>query len=172
MIDFADLLLGKRIAIVGNAKSLFDKNYGAEIDGHDVVIRFNKGFITKPESQGTKTDILILAIEMPEADIDKFNAKYVFNRCTLRKNKTRACWHFSLDDRKRLQKLLGAKPSTGMLAIDLCTMYSPVVDLYGFDWEETPTFYNPADYKTVHNYAKEKETVLEKYAFGDLRIRK
>lgn len=172
MIDFADLLLGKRIAIVGNAKSLFDKNYGAEIDDHDVVIRFNKGFITKPESQGTKTDILILAIEMPEADIDRFNAKYVFNRCTLRRNKTRACWHFSLDDRKRLQKALGAKPSTGMLAIDLCMQYSPNVDLYGFDWGASPTFYNPEGYKTPHNYELEEGIVDTARLAGKLRIRK
>ena len=50
-------LKGKSVAIVGNAKSLFNELYGEEIDHHDVVIRFTHGYITKPESQGTKTDV-------------------------------------------------------------------------------------------------------------------
>ncbi len=30
-----------RIAIVGNAKSIFGKNHGTEIDNHDIVVRLN-----------------------------------------------------------------------------------------------------------------------------------
>lgn len=40
--DLEELMVGKRIAVVGNALSLFDKSYGEEIDTHDIVIRFNK----------------------------------------------------------------------------------------------------------------------------------
>lgn len=36
-------LAGKRVAVVGNAPELLDEQCGAEIDGHDVVIRFNGG---------------------------------------------------------------------------------------------------------------------------------
>jgi hypothetical protein len=38
-----ELLLGKRIAVVGNALSLFDQSYGKDIDSHDVVVRINMG---------------------------------------------------------------------------------------------------------------------------------
>ena len=32
----------KTVAVVGNSESLFSKEYGSEIDSHDIVIRFNK----------------------------------------------------------------------------------------------------------------------------------
>ena len=52
----------KSIAIIGNAKSLFDKNYGDEIDSNDIVIRINKGIevCTQPnnsKSHGKKVDV-------------------------------------------------------------------------------------------------------------------
>ena len=58
--------------------------------------------------------------------------------------------------------MLGSQPSTGFMAIDLCR-YAGVksIDLYGFDFEATKTFYNPANYKTQHDYPKEEEIVLE-----------
>lgn len=35
---------GKRIALVGNSRSLLEKPWGEEIDAHDIVIRFNLGY--------------------------------------------------------------------------------------------------------------------------------
>lgn len=40
--DFAEYVKDKRIAIVGNAESLFYRKTGAEIDSHDLVIRINR----------------------------------------------------------------------------------------------------------------------------------
>jgi hypothetical protein len=41
-ISFDLLVEGKTIAVVGNSTSLFEQSFGAEIDSHDIVIRFNK----------------------------------------------------------------------------------------------------------------------------------
>lgn len=41
-MNFETVIRNKKIAVVGNSASLFDQNYGEEIDNHDVVIRFNK----------------------------------------------------------------------------------------------------------------------------------
>ena len=55
---FKNLLEGKRVAVVGNAPSEIGRKKGAEIDAHDLVIRFNnfrlKGF---EDDYGSKTDI-------------------------------------------------------------------------------------------------------------------
>lgn len=56
-----DLLIkNKSVAVVGNSLSLFDSEYGKEIDSHDVVIRFNKPAILLNNtnvSHGSKFDI-------------------------------------------------------------------------------------------------------------------
>lgn len=62
-----ELIDGKSVAVVGNALSLFDHAYGAEIDAHDTVIRMNRtgsyyGTVadkpyTGAEAHGTKIDI-------------------------------------------------------------------------------------------------------------------
>lgn len=53
------MLLGKRVAVVGNAPTELGKGHGVEIDGYDIVIRFND-FPTDPEfvrDYGRKTDV-------------------------------------------------------------------------------------------------------------------
>ena len=68
---------------------------------------------------------------------------------------------------------LGAQPSTGFIAIDMCIYFdAKQIDLYGFDFEETPTFYNPEGYVTQHKYANEKDIVERYERMGILRIHK
>lgn len=155
-----DDIKGKHVAIVGNAKSLFDDLKGVEIDTFDFVIRFNRGFITKPESQGTKTDLLILACLLSYEEIDSYNAKWVANRSQSYKNPV----YFTIpnSDRRLLRDKLDCQPSSGFMAIDLCLAAgASTINLFGFDFEETPTFYNPEGYQTAHDYPSEKRIVLE-----------
>lgn len=156
-----DYLKGKTVAIVGNATTLFDKQQGAEIDSHDIVIRFNKGFIIRPESQGTKTSILFLATELTLDEKASYKAWFSINRS----NRTK-CGDLTLKDncRRKLKSLLGKQPSTGFIAIDICReAKAKSIDIYGFD-KNVPTFYNPEGYKTPHDYDKEQEILhnLEK----------
>ena len=52
---FQALVRKKSVAVVGNASSLFDKEYGELIDSHDVVIRFNKTAIFYEDLNCEKT---------------------------------------------------------------------------------------------------------------------
>ena len=158
MEEIRKFLKGKSVAIVGNAKSIFETKHGKDIDRHDVVIRFNKGFITAPEDQGTRTDILILACELNLDEKSSFKAKYYVNRSS----KT-TCGDYTISNEYRagLKKIIGKQPSSGYMAINLCLECGCKVHLYGFDWGKTPTYYNPEGYVTRHDYDKEEELVQE-----------
>ena len=159
----------KRVAIVGNAKSIFDKKNGEAIDDHDTIIRFNKGYIYQPECQGNKTTIVFLACNLTRVELMKYNAKLWINRSNHYYNPTGLT--VSNQDRKVLANRLGAQPSTGFIAIDVCLRFgAKTLDLYGFDWEKTPTFYNPTNYVTQHNYSKEEQIVKEYCENGLLTI--
>lgn len=166
-----EYIKGKSVAIVGNAKSIFSREYGEQIDSHDIVIRFNKGFIYDKKNQGARTDIVILACLLRTDERLGYHAKYVINRSKSYINP--ADFTISDEDRQRLKNLLGSQPSTGFMAIDLC-LYAGAksIYLYGFDWEATPTFYNPYNYKTKHDYPKEEQLVSYFSEKGLLKINK
>lgn len=160
---------GKNVAIVGNAKSIFQRKYGEDIDDADFVIRFNRGFITKPESQGTKTGLLILACELTDQEIKSYKAEYVANRSGHYSNHV----DFTIGNQERqdIKNYIGSQPSTGFMAIDICLFFeAKTINLYGFDFEATPTFYNPEGYKTQHDYAREKAIVQEYAKNGLVKI--
>jgi hypothetical protein len=171
MADIAEImeyLSDKSVALVGNAQSIFDTAHGKAIDAHDVVIRFNRGFITAPDAQGSKTDILLLACELTAEELQRFGAKYTINRS----GKT-ICGDITLDDvyRRRYRKKYDAYPSTGMMAINLCkTAGAKSIDLYGFDFGKTQTYYNPADYVTRHDFATEEAIIKDWQKRGILTI--
>lgn len=164
------LIKGSNVAIVGNAKSLFDTEYGKEIDSHDFIIRFNRGFFAKPESQGTKTTLLLLACNLTFQEIRSYGAKFVVNRSKNYFNPTG--FTLSNDERMELKERLGSQPSTGFMAVDICLNFGAKhIDLYGFDWEKTPTWYNDPLYKTQHDYPKEEEIILDYQKKGLLTIK-
>lgn len=169
-------MIGKRIrganvAIVGNAKSIFDHDCGKEIDSHDFIIRFNRGFFAKPSSQGVKTSMLMLATNLTYQEIRTFNAQFVVNRSRHYYNPANAI----VGDKERMEmkNKLGSQPSTGFMAIDICLYFGAGhIDLYGFDFEKTPTFYNPEGYKTLHDYSKEEQIILDYEKQGLLTIKR
>lgn len=149
-----------RVAIVGNAKTIFDKKWGKEIDDHDFIIRFNKGFYANTDCQGTRTDMLILACNLAKDELDSFHARFVVNRSKHYYNLTP--YTINTPDRMALKAMLGSQPSTGFMAIDICRYFgAKSIDLYGFAGNKAPTFYNPADYVTQHDYDKEQEYIWE-----------
>ena len=160
ILEIGDCIKGKRVAIVGNAKSLFGKKQGEKIDDHDFIIRFNKGFLYKPIDQGSKTSMLILACEITPAEIEGYKAQFVVNRSNSWKNKGIT---LSNTERMLMKDMIGKQPSSGFMAIDICLHFkAKSIDLYGFDFGATPTFYNAPNYKVPHDYDKEKE-LLQQY---------
>lgn len=159
IFDVKDFIKSKTVAIVGNAQSIFSKENGEKIDAHDVVIRFNRGFVTDIKAQGSRTDILLLACELNIDEKSSYKSIFSINRS----NSTQ-CGDLTIGNtmRSRLRAWIGKQPSTGFMAIDLCREAGAAkIDLYGFDFEKTPTFYNPADYVTQHDYASEEAIVCD-----------
>ena len=164
-----EFIRGKRVAIVGNSQSSLDLSYGRDIDNADVVIRFNRGFIQNPKAQGTKTTILILACELTKREIASYNAKFVINRLSCYTNPVR--YTFTNAFITEISKGLGARCSSGMIAVEWVLRCHPKsIDLYGFDFYKTPTFYNPKDYITHHNFDTELERMLQYVEKRKLKI--
>ena len=160
-------LNGQKVAIVGNSSNILKNTQGKAIDAHDVVIRFNKGFPN--EKVGYKTDILFLACTLTNEELKRYNAKYTVRRSKLCKNECN--FKVSKIDRARL-KQNGAQPSTGYLAVDFalgCNCKS--IDLYGFDFFQNPTYYNPVGYQTRHNGIGEQARMLELEKSGLIKIK-
>ena len=174
-----ELLKDKSVAIVGNSQSIFSKRSGEEIDNHNIVIRFNRGFVKDKNCQGSKTDLLFLACTLTPQEINQFNCKYTIRRSIF--SNSRCDFDLKGTDRNQFAQVANkqsvingcknSKASTGFLAIQFCLSTNcKSIDLYGFDFFKSPTYYNPTGYKTMHNGDKESEKVLEYQECNLLKI--
>jgi hypothetical protein len=174
------LIACKSVAVVGNAKSLLQADYGSEIEASDIIIRLNKGFVTKPASQGTRTDMVGLTPELSEDEtIERFQPKTflmlipkmrhyrLFGTAAVRGTLFYRFRYWFAD-----RNLIGRRPSSGFMAISWLVRLGSAqsVTLYGFDFGATPTYYNPVGYKTPHNYDREREIMLDWERRGLIKI--
>lgn len=181
-MNVIDWFNGKSVATVGNAQFLFDKDYGKLIDSHDVVVRLNKGAMIPnlPKiSHGVKMDIVIAS----RWNLVKyFHKKYIIKKSMFTDIKFIMCgrhgrddlkqpieqkiWYYPLPRHKELKwQLLNLEkkqdPSTGIIALDIISHGNPKsVSIFGFDWKETPTFYDLNRQHEPHVYDVEKEYCL------------
>lgn len=154
--EVKEFIKDKRVAIVGNALSIFDKKNGNLIDYYDIVVRFNYGFIKNAESQGTKTDIHIVAVNLKSEECELLKCQFRLNRSRICHN---PCKTILWADRKRLIQN-NLQPSSGFMAIDLClSSKAKEIGLFGFDFGKTQSFPNPPDYKTLHDFESESRYV-------------
>lgn len=173
------LLKGKSVAVVGNSTSILKSEQATEIDKHDIVIRFNKGFPS--DLVGHKTDIVFFACTLTESDLSKYGKVYRVKRSLLCKH--RCDFTISEKDKKQLDQRVtrdvlhssrfskSSQASTGFICINFVLSCSCTnIDLYGFDFFQNPTYYNPKWYKTLHNGADEGEKVREYESCGLLKI--
>ncbi|MFF9152983.1 glycosyltransferase family 29 protein [Streptomyces sp. NPDC014846] len=189
--EFRNLIAGKSICLIANSGRVGESGMGAEIDGYDLVVRFNS-YRIDPRHTGSRTDI--------HATIHKhgFNwdrpvtTRLVFGGVT-------GDWKHSLRNRlvPGAQQYLGDEslrwpvrnigrlgndvwsgiPTTGFNMLWLLDFLdvSPKLDLIGFDFYESGAYRVPEAMKlaitSVHEYTSEKAWVMERaQSVTDMRI--
>ena len=160
-------LAGRRVAVVGNARSLSERQEGAGIDGADLVIRLNAAPLPSPVSHGTRTDWMAMSVPVDEAVLAARDPRRVLWMTPKRR---RLPWRiarrpgFALapaEWNRRLAAELGARPTTGLMVIDLLARSGArEVRLHGFDFFASLSLSGGRAAKDVpHDFAAEKAWV-------------
>ncbi len=167
------LLKGKSVAIVGNGPSEIGTGRGAEIDSHDIVIRFNN-YVTEgfEADYGRKTDIWVRGsggddivdrvnadqyqLIMWEADYEHFpihfNDLHILHRYL--QADSEKCAFFDFETHFSLREKSGIYfPSSGLVAFwKIYNLLGDLVDglgIYGFAFlEDKPAFVHPHYFKS------------------------
>lgn len=190
--DFKTYIQSKRVALVGNAASLFDTQNGSEIDDHEIVIRINTPAIfyeelTPRHSHGTRIhtwafwDHLRYATsdhrDKPQRLLDALYNTDRYNILDLNmtnKKDQGFMWNKKEFFREVKQNMLRetGNPSAGLCLLYLLNECEPaVVNVYGFDFKRTPTFSNSTyhvdedrfDSFFRHNYQFEEQYAKQKF---------
>lgn len=137
-----DMLRGKSVAVVGNARSLLEKDFGPSIDAFDVVIRCNAAPIPNVRSHGQKTTAIATSIELEKQIMSEKGASHLLWMSPPRN--ALPGWMLKWPDfflypkenhRRLIERIGGGRPTTGLMVVDLLSC-SPCrqVALYGFDF--------------------------------------
>lgn len=160
-------LSGRRVALVGNARSLAGRAEGAAIDAADLVIRINRAPMPSPVSHGARTDWLALATTIGAGDLARIGPARILWMSHKRK---RLPWRVAaspgfylhpLVDWARLRDRLGAPPTTGLMMIELLAASDLVACcLHGFDFFASMSLTGSRDAAAVpHDFAAERAFV-------------
>jgi hypothetical protein len=171
---------GKKIAIVGNARSLLESSQGAAIDACDIVVRLNAAPGCQPASHGSKTTWLACSIPVPVARLRQLRPELILYMTP--KHRWRAVhlkllgWKLAYYPKPWWQelssKLDGARPSTGIMAVDLMCRTGSFTELklFGFDFFQSGSLSGrSAAAPRSHDFQKEGE-VMASLAATDHRI--
>jgi hypothetical protein len=165
-----DMICDKSLAIVGNSESILSSNAGQDIDGHDLVLRMNRGYVTgKSASIGSKTDIVAMSLAAEESEFVKGfpGAKAImwtmpppwkYKRLPEWVKADKRTYMYPVDTWQALWDKLGHKPSTGCMVIDFIHEYTDPasVSIYGFDNWATKSWYIKKPYIGPHSPEAEK----------------
>lgn len=162
--------LPKTLSVIGNAESLLSNSYGSLIDKH-ATIRFNRTKLINTEAQGTRWDYLVSSevntfetynklsppfhslIFSPTKPEMVYKIKKVKFSCII--------FHLPLQHSLDLQRKIGNIPSTGLQFLYyLDSIGYSYVNIFGFDFKKTKTFYEIRN-KGTHDWSKEEEVVKD-----------
>ena len=161
--EIQEFCRNKRICILGNANSVLNEK--KDIDSFDIVGRMNRGIPRgKEKFIGSRTDILFLSTHMSGENIQRaFNPRFVVWMTVC--NRLASSWVMKnaiqnpKEDWDALYKELSINPTTGMMALSFILKHIDFksLDIYGFDFFATKTWYNTkVDNEQKHNGKKEK----------------
>lgn len=166
----APLLKGKSVALIGNARSLSQGDFGSEIDTADLVIRINGAPLPSNRSHGSRTDWLAMSTPTARELIAQRNPSRIL--WMTRKRKRLPYWLASdvrfflnpLEDVRKLRAQLASPPTTGLMVIDLLLRSDAQnISLYGFDFFASLSLSGRRDATQVpHDFGSEKKWVLDK----------
>lgn len=137
-------LAGKHVALVGNAASLAERDYGRAIDAADIVVRCNRGILVAAHSHGSRTDWVVTGLPISRETAKARGIQriiWVSRRAKMMRNMP--AWMFAsgrlhIFSKARdghLARELGKTASTGMKAIDLLAASDCArLNIYGFDF--------------------------------------
>ena len=165
----------KTVAVVGNALSLFDKSHGELIDKNEIVCRFNAGNeITDSEHQGERVDISFFSVAGPVSG-GSFEFEEVINGLEMQavivhvsskfREKSMATHYIPVESNEEISELAGVdRPSAGLMALHYISQCNPKeINIFGFDFKETPTYYATGRTYEPHDYEAEKEYIMNTF---------
>tara|TARA_A200000159_G_C7294515_1_gene327238 strand:- start:719 stop:1297 length:579 start_codon:yes stop_codon:yes gene_type:complete len=162
----------KTISVVGNANSLLESNYGTLIDSADIVCRFNLGpKLIAPQSHGTRTDWCIYNNYLWASSANAFditaNCKWLEINYDFELELDIEIDAYTLPQESRI-KFGNDRSSIGITFLHYLTTCNPKqVNIFGFDWKRTHTWYNRSRkwkkerMRSGHNWQKELDYFKE-----------
>lgn len=162
----------KTISVVWNANSLLESNYGTLIDSADIVCRFNLGpKLIAPQSHGTRTDWCIYNNYSWASSANAFditaNCKWLEINYDFELVLDMEIDAYTLPQESRI-KFGNDHPSIGITFLHYLTTCNPKqVNIFGFDWKRTHTWYNRSRkwkkerIRSGHNWQKELDYFKE-----------
>lgn len=173
----APQLAGRTVALVGNAQSLSHEALGHDIDGCDLVVRLNSAPGCGQASHGSRTDWLASSMFPPGRRIRRINPGILLWMSPRHRVMAYAAygWRvplviYPVGFWRTLCTTLGARPSTGAMAVDLLTRCGEYAELrlYGFDFFQSGSLsqrnlHSPPP----HDFERERSFILDLLGTGN-----
>jgi hypothetical protein len=177
--NYRKFLKGKRVAVVGPAKSIENSSNGEKIDNHDIVVRLNYAKIKNPKDSGKRTDVIYYdgslhnyKVIQPKFVVCSYpSTEWFFNARCARNISYNSALYNSLvvdpDIYKNLKFCLDPammmRPNTGLISIvDLLTFDIKSLFITGLDFYRTGYLDTHPDYGKV-----ELNKIKEIFKSGD-----
>lgn len=168
----------KTVAIVGNARSLASKDYGATIDGYDVVLRFNRVPIVSRRSHGYKTNWVATGIPVSQQRLNELGADRLLWLSSRRRKMNaetvavKSLYVHPLREILSLEKRAGvSRATTGIAAIDLLSKSDlSKAMLFGFDFYRSQSSSSHQTVNTAPHAFDREEDFVRKLLRSDGRF--
>lgn len=178
--DLHEALADRRVALVGNAASLNERDYGPAIDAADIVVRCNRGILVNAKSHGYRTDWITTGVALSEEFVVERGITTILwasRRPKMMREipawmyaSGRMCL-FPRGRNKQLKRTLGRVASTGFKAFDsIARSQCRSLDIYGFDFAVSNSSSEPTrGMSPDHDFAAESRRARALIA-SDARI--